>query len=123
MPFKILYVEDNPQNMRLVVKVLTHAGFTPLEAVDGLTGIAIATSERPDLILMDINLPDITGIMAMRRIKSKAPRLPIVAVTAEAMVGDRDRFLEMGFNDYVPKPIARRELLSTVVNLLKEIPT
>jgi CheY-like chemotaxis protein len=120
MPFKILYVEDNPQNMRLVVKMLSHAGYEMLEAVNGLIGVARADQEQPDLILMDINLPDISGIDAARRIKRKLPQIPIVAVTADAMLEDRERFLNLGFDDYVPKPITRHLLLDAILELLKE---
>lgn len=113
---KILYVEDNPQNMRLVRKMLHVGGYDMLEAVDGLTGLDIAAQERPDLILMDINLPDIDGMEATRRLKEDPDlnKIPIVALTANAMFGDRERFLEAGCDGYLAKPISKTELLNTL---------
>jgi len=122
---KILYVEDNPQNMRLVRKILKHAGYTVLEAEDGLTGISVAESEKPDLILMDVNLPDIDGLEATQRIR-KLPdiaRIPIIALTANAMVGDREKALEAGCDGYLPKPISKSELIKTVEEYLANQPS
>lgn len=120
MAFRILCVEDNPQNMRLVRKILNNNGYEVLEAEDATTGIEIAHRELPDLILMDINLPDIDGLEATRRIKQvdHLVHIPIVALTANAMHGDRERCLEAGCNGYVPKPITKSELLSTVAHFL-----
>lgn len=120
MSSKILYVEDNPQNMRLVRKILKHAGYTVVEAEDGLTGIDVAESERPDLILMDVNLPDIDGLEATQRIR-KMPEIasiPIIALTANAMVGDREKALEAGCDGYLPKPISKSDLVKTVEEYL-----
>lgn len=122
---KILYVEDNPQNMRLVRKILKHAGYTVLEAEDGLTGISVAETEKPDLILMDVNLPDIDGLEATQRIR-KLPEIaktPIIALTANAMVGDREKALEAGCDGYLPKPISRSELIKTVEDYLANQPS
>ncbi len=116
----ILYVEDNPQNMRLVRKILKHAGYDVLEAEDGLSGIEIAETHKPDLILMDVNLPDIDGLEATSRLK-KNPimhAVPIIALTANAMVGDREKALEAGCDGYLPKPISKSELLRTVEDFL-----
>lgn len=120
MSARILCVEDNPQNMRLVRKILNNNGYQVLEAVDGVTGIEITHREKPDLILMDINLPDIDGLEATRRIKAVADltHIPIVALTANAMHGDRERCIEAGCDGYVPKPITKSELLSTVAHFL-----
>ncbi len=117
---RILYVEDNHQNMRLVRKILRHAGFDVLEAEDGLTGVDMALNEVPDLILMDVNLPDIDGLEATFRIKSEAHTagIPIIAVTANAMVGDREKILEAGCDGYLPKPVGRKELVNTVIQFL-----
>jgi two-component system, cell cycle response regulator DivK len=113
---KILYIEDNPQNMRLVQKMLSTGGYEMIEALDGRTGLAVAAREMPDLILMDINLPDIDGMEATSRIKSdpSMSHIPIIALTANAMFGDRERFLEAGCDGYLAKPVSRRELLDTV---------
>lgn len=121
MAARILCVEDNPQNMRLVRKILLNAGYEVLEAVDGLSGVAIASSELPDLILMDINLPDIDGLEATSRLKAaeaSVSRIPIVALTANAMHGDRERCIAAGCDGYVPKPITKSELLNTVAHFL-----
>lgn len=117
---KILYVEDNPLNMRLVRKILQNAGYKMLEAMDGLSGVEMAQNERPDLILMDINLPDIDGLAATLRIKSTPTlaHIPIIALTANTMHGDRERFMEAGCDGYIPKPIAKNELLTMVSNFL-----
>ncbi len=117
---KVLYVEDNPQNMRLVRKILKHAGYTVLEAEDGLTGLDVARGEHPDLILMDINLPDIDGLEATSRLKAEADTaaIPIIALTANAMVGDREKALQAGCDGYLPKPISRQDLLTTVAEFI-----
>lgn len=119
---KILYIEDNPQNMRLVRKILKHAGYEMLEAEDGLTGLRVARETRPDLILMDVNLPDIDGLEATARLKSDAAMasIPVIALTANAMVGDREKAMEAGCDGYLPKPISRQELLKTVVEFIGE---
>lgn len=116
MSGKILYVEDNPQNMRLVGKILKHAGYVMIEAEDGRSGIDVAVRELPDLILMDVNLPDIDGLEATSRLKAtpSTAGIPVIALTANAMVGDREKALQAGCDGYVPKPISREMLLSTV---------
>lgn len=122
MPQKILYVEDNPQNMRLVKKILMSVGYEVLEAVDGLTGVAIAAREQPDLILMDINLPDINGLEATARLKA-SPQLawiPVIALTANAMHGDREYCISAGCDGYLAKPVMKSELLSTVAVYLSQ---
>ena len=116
MGTRILYIEDNPQNLRLVRKMLNMAGYDMLEARDGLSGVAVAARELPDLILMDINLPDINGLEATARLKA-SPQLawiPVIALTANAMHGDRENCIAAGCDGYIPKPITRSELLSTV---------
>jgi two-component system cell cycle response regulator DivK len=117
---RILYVEDNPQNMRLVRKILKHAGHEVLEAECGMDGLAVAKDERPDMILMDINLPDIDGLEVTSRLKADGgtSAIPIIALTANAMVGDREKALEAGCDGYLPKPISRQDLLATVVEYI-----
>jgi CheY-like chemotaxis protein len=122
MTVQILCVEDNPQNMRLVRKILTTAGYSVLEAVDGATSIEMAETELPNLILMDVNLPDIDGLEAASRLR-RNPKLattPIIALTANAMHGDRERCLAAGCNGYVPKPITKTELLNTIAHFLAQ---
>lgn len=114
----ILCVEDNPQNMRLVRKILKHQGYQVLEAEDGLSGVELALSGTPDLVLMDVNLPDIDGLEATRRIKAKSP-IPIVALTANAMYGDEERCLAAGCDGYVSKPVSKELLLITIEKYLK----
>jgi two-component system cell cycle response regulator DivK len=122
MPQRILCIEDNPQNMRLVRKILKHHGYDVLEALDGVSGVAMAERELPDLILMDINLPDIDGLEATRRIKEnpKLAHIPIVALTANAMYGDEERILAGGCDGYISKPVSKGELVEIVATTLAE---
>lgn len=117
---KILYIEDNPHNMRLVRKMLQMKNYEVIGAKDGKSGIDVAHDEKPDLILLDINLPDIDGIEVCARIRAseEISYIPIVALTANAMHGDRERFLESGMDGYLPKPITRNELINTVRQFL-----
>lgn len=117
----ILYIEDNAQNMRLVRKMLKVGGHTMIGAEDGTTGIEMAKSERPDLILVDINLPDIDGTEVTKRLKADESfnGVPIIALTANAMYGDRERFLDAGCDDYLSKPVGKQELLDMVAKHLK----
>lgn len=120
MAHRILYVEDNFQNKRLVRKILTAKGYEVLEADDGEGGVDAATTEKPDLILMDISIPGIDGIEATRLIKANpdTAHIPIVALTANAMRGDRERFLAAGCDDYLPKPISTPDLLRVLKEYL-----
>ncbi len=104
---KILIVDDNEDNRELVSKVLRIRGYIVVEAVDGRTAIRMAQEEMPDLILMDISLPDIDGYEATRTIKSMEglEDVPVVALTAHAMKGDREKALEAGCDGYISKPI------------------
>jgi two-component system cell cycle response regulator len=104
---RVLVVEDNPINRDLLEYLLRALGFDALSAVDGLAGLAAAQRERPELILCDIHMPGIDGIEFARRIKADpaTAATPLVAVTALAMVGDRDRILDAGFDGYIAKPI------------------
>lgn len=117
---RILYIEDNFQNKRLVRKILTSRGYEVLEADDGLTGVEMAVKELPDLILMDISLPGIDGVEATQRIKAKdgTQKIPVIALTANAMRGDRERFIAAGCDDYLPKPISTAELLAMIEKFL-----
>jgi len=119
---KILYVEDNFQNKRLVRKILTAKGYEVLEADDGQTGVDMATQESPDLILMDISIPGIDGIEATHLIKTNpnTAHIPVIALTANAMRGDRERFLAAGCDGYLPKPISTSDLLRVIAEHLGE---
>ncbi|PJF44111.1 MAG: hypothetical protein CUN55_05720, partial [Phototrophicales bacterium] len=115
-------VEDNLHNKRLVRKILQSRGYEVLEAEDGHTGVEMAMSELPDLILMDINIPGLDGIEATRMIKAyqQTAHIPIIALTANAMRGDRERFISAGCDDYLPKPISTADLLALVKQYLSE---
>ncbi len=112
----ILYIEDNYHNRRLVRKILGSRGYSVLEAEDGQTGLAMLRERRPALLLLDIGLPDIDGLEVVARIRAdeELAGTPVVAVTASAMRGDRERFLEQGCDDYLSKPLQAMELLELV---------
>lgn len=122
MSKRILYVEDNMHNKRLVRKILQARGYEILEAEDGHTGVEMALSEQPDLILMDINIPGLDGIEATRLIKSydETASIPVIALTANAMRGDRERFIAAGCDNYLPKPISTADLIALVKDYLGE---
>jgi len=111
MPRKILIVEDNEDNRELAVKVLRNKGFETVTAVDGEEAIEKAVSEKPDLILLDISLPKLDGYEVAKRLKSmeEFKEIPIVAFTAHAMKGDREKVIVAGFEGYISKPINIRE--------------
>ena len=104
----VLVVEDNPLNLKLIRDVLGHAGYRVLDAGDAEQGIALARSERPDLVLMDVQLPGIDGIEALARLRADAQTayIPVVALTALAMKQDRQRCLDAGFDGYLEKPVS-----------------
>lgn len=112
----ILIVEDNDKNLKLVRDLLQVKGFRTLEATDAGLGIALATEHLPDLVLMDIQLADMDGWEAMTRLRTdrRTADIPVVAVTAFAMEGDRERFLEAGFDGYLTKPIDIRSFPTDV---------
>ena len=114
----ILYIEDNPDNMRLVQRALESRGYRLFQAKNGLEGVQVAETEAIDLILLDINLPDIDGYEVARRLRSSSKRslmsTPIIAVTANALKGDAERALEAGCDVYMSKPINIRELWARV---------
>jgi len=113
---KILYVEDNDDNVYMLKNRLTRAGYTVVVATDGAQGVAMAASERPDLILMDITLPDIDGKEATRRIKADPAikAIPVIALTANAMAGDREAALAAGCDDFDTKPVELQRLLGKI---------
>lgn len=117
---RILVVEDNRDNMTLIVDVLLSLDYIVLQAMDGEAGLALAQSEKPDLILMDLSLPKIDGWEATRQIKAdpKLNHIPVLALTAHAMVGDRERALEAGCDDYISKPIDLPKLAAKLMHFL-----
>ena len=117
---KILLVEDNEMNRDMLSRRLTRNGYEVSIAVDGQQGADMALSERPDLILMDMSLPVIDGWEATRRIKANdaTRRIPIIALTAHAMAGDREKAMEVGCEDYDTKPIELSRLLGKIAALL-----
>jgi two-component system, cell cycle response regulator DivK len=116
---RILVVEDNPKNLKLVRDVLTYAGYEVIEATSGEDGVRLAAETVPDLILMDLQLPGIDGAEALRRIRATERQVPVVAVTAFAMNNDRTRAFDAGFDGYVEKPISVRALPQQVSDFLK----
>lgn len=112
----VLIVDDNDKNLRLARDVLRFAGFRTLEAATGADAIRLAGEHLPDVILMDIRLPDIDGLSALARLRSEplTARIPVVAVTSSTMMGDRERFLSAGFDGYMEKPINVREFAGQV---------
>jgi two-component system, cell cycle response regulator DivK len=113
---QILIVEDNEKNMKLFRDVLVASGHRTLEATTGGQAVELATAHSPDLVLMDIQLPDIGGVEALGRLRAdeRTASLPVVALTAQAMDGDRERFLAAGFNGYLSKPVNVADLIATV---------
>ena len=118
---KILIVEDNEENRDSLSRRLQRRGFEVLMAADGKVGVAMAQSEKPDLILMDMNMPELDGWEATRQIKAAAEtqELPVIALTAHAMSGDRDRALGVGCADYHTKPVDFPKLLAQIEAILQ----
>jgi len=112
----ILIVEDNEKNMKLVRDVLQAKGYTTIEAVTGEEGVRLATERKPDLILMDIQLPGINGIEALRLLRANpdTAAIPAIAVTASVMQQDRKHITEAGFDGYLGKPLNLKEFLEAV---------
>jgi two-component system cell cycle response regulator len=121
MPARILIIEDNPTNLDLMLFLLKAFGHTPLTARDGLEGLEIARREPLDLIICDVHLPNLDGYEVARQLKSDPllGQTPLVAVTALAMVGDRDKVLAAGFDGYIAKPISPRTFVPEVEKFLR----
>ena len=119
---KILLIEDNEQNRDALARRLQRRGYDVIMAADGQQGIAMAQSDLPDLILMDLNLPDVDGWEATRIIKEtpKTQAIPIMAMTAHAIAGDQERALQAGCDDYHAKPVEFPRLLEQIEALLKK---
>ena len=119
---KILYVEDNEDNIYMLKSRLTRAGYTVVVAADGAQGVAMAASERPDLVLMDLSLPVLDGWEAARRIKAapETSAIPIIALTAHVMPGDEEKARAAGCDDFDTKPVELQRLLGKMRALLPE---
>ena len=113
---QVVVVEDNERNMKLFREVLESSGYRTLEADTGERAVALTAEHRPDLVLMDIHLPDIDGVEALRRLRAdeRTASVPVLALTAQAMEGDRERFLAAGFDGYLSKPVNIADLLDAV---------
>ena len=118
----ILIVEDNEKNMKLVRDILQFRGYKTLEAATGAEGVRLAREQQPDLILMDIQLPDIDGIAALREIRKDAAldATPVLAVSASVMPEDQHKIVSSGFDAFLTKPISLKPFLATVERFLKE---
>ncbi len=119
---RILIVEDNEKNRKLFKFIISSLGYEVLTANDGKEGLRIAAEYLPALILMDIKMPVMDGNVAMRALRAdeKTRRIPVIAVTAYAMKGDRERFLAEGFADYIAKPVEKGNFIKVLQKVLKE---
>ena len=120
MGSRILLIEDNPTNLELMTYLLTAFGHTTVAAHDGVQGIAAALSTNPDLILCDLGLPKMDGYEVVRRLRAESSldAVPLIAVTASAMVGDRDKVIATGFDGYISKPITPETFVAEVESYL-----
>lgn len=118
---RILVVEDNPENSDALSRRLQRRGFEVIIAADGNAGVKMTVSEQPDLVLMDMNMPEMDGWEATRQIRAKDAfkQLPIIALTAHAMAGDRERALEAGCSDYHTKPVEFAKLMEQIERMLQ----
>lgn len=119
---KILVVEDNPQNMRLVETILRANNYTLVKATDGEEALDVAMKERPDLIIMDLRLPKMNGLQVTRKLRETPAfsHTPVIAITAYAMKGDRERTIAAGCDAYLSKPINTRELPKLIAEMLQQ---
>ena len=117
----ILIVEDNPKNLKLLRDILQVTGYQTVEAETGEEGVRLARERQPALILMDIQLPGMSGIEALRLLRADATTrmIPVIAITASVMAQDRERVMAAGFDGFQGKPISVRELLATVRGILE----
>jgi CheY-like chemotaxis protein len=120
MPHRILLVEDNEMNRNMLVRRLVRRGFEVISATTGLEGLAMARSEKPDLVLMDLSLPEMDGWEAMRRLRAdvRSAKLRIIALTAHAMTEDRRKATEAGCDDFDTKPVDIERLITKMMALL-----
>lgn len=116
MKKSVLYIEDNLHNRRLVRKILQSQGYIVAEAEDGVSGLKMVQELKPAVVLLDIGLPGMDGLEVVGRLKADAKlrNIPVIALTASAMRGDRERFLAAGCDDYLSKPVRAMELIDKV---------
>jgi len=119
-PFTVLVADDNDVAQRLCRRVLEKAGYVVLIAGDGLQAVDVALAQRPSMILMDVAMPGIDGLEAMRRIKEAIPTMPIVIASAHSMASDRERFLAAGADNVLSKPFRLADLVAIVGTLVKK---
>ena len=122
MSKKVLVVEDNPTNMRVIRMVLSNKGYSVLEATDGEEALVVAMEGRPDLIVMDIQLPKMDGLEVTRRLRQtpEFKQTPIIALTASAMEGDREKIIAAGCDEYISKPVNTRQFPQLVAEMLQQ---
>jgi len=118
--FTVLVADDNDVAQRLCKRVLEKAGYVVLIAADGLQAVDVALAQRPSMILMDVAMPGIDGLEAMRRIKEAMPTMPIVIASAHSMASDRERFLAAGADNVLSKPFRLADLVAIVGTLVKQ---
>ncbi|MBO9513379.1 MAG: response regulator [Variovorax sp.] len=120
---KILHVEDNAYNRKIVRQLLSRSACKLLEAADGETGVALAHSERPDLILMDVQLPKMSGLDATRLLTTEADtrHIPVIVITSYALSGDREKAMQAGAASYIAKPYSPSELMKMVKQFLPDL--
>jgi CheY-like chemotaxis protein len=116
-PFTVLVADDNDVAQRLCKRVLEKAGYRVLIAADGLQAVDVALNQNPSMILMDVAMPGIDGLEAMRRIKAERPNMPIVIASAHSMASDRERFLAAGADNVLSKPFRLADLVAIVAKL------
>src|SRR5438270_8269815 len=118
----ILYIEDNEYNRKIVRQLVSRTSYRLIEAIDGESGVALAQEELPNLILMDVQLPKMSGLDATRILKAdtRTNHIPIIVITSFALSGDREKAAEAGANSYLAKPYSPRELLALVRKILPE---
>jgi CheY-like chemotaxis protein len=116
-PFTVLVADDNDVAQRLCKRVLEKAGYRVLIAADGLQAVDVALNQNPSMILMDVAMPGIDGLEAMRRIKAERPSMPIVIASAHSMASDRERFLAAGADNVLSKPFRLADLVAIVAKL------
>jgi two-component system, cell cycle response regulator DivK len=121
-PPLVLVVDDNPTNLRLLGGILETQGYTLLEATNGAEALAVLDRELPDLVLLDIQMPDVSGTQVAQRVRTtpRTAHLKLVAITALAMPGDRETILGSGFNDYIAKPYRIADVLEKVKHWLEQ---
>lgn len=120
--YKVLIVEDNEKNLKLFRVLLNSQGYETIEARNGAEGVRLAKDQKPDMVLMDIHMPVMDGVKAVRILRkdSETKGIPVIAVTSYVMKGDRERFLSEGFAWYIAKPIKAEEFCKIVKELLLE---